>query len=243
MTARQRTIRHLVAANRILAHEGIVDAYGHVSARNPEHPDRFLLSVSRAPEQVEEDDIVEFELDGSPVDPDGRPLYLERFIHAGLYEVRPDAAAALHAHTESVLPFTIGSTPLRAVIEAAAAIGSEVPVWDSRARFGGGLLVTDLDRGRDLAASLGDGTVALMRGHGFAAVGPALPLLVRIAVALARNARVQTLAMSMGDYTALSGEEIAAHSIGPVFEADSPAMLRSWEHLVARAGCSHLLSD
>src|SRR6185437_16749666 len=112
-------LRDLVIANRVLAHEGVVDAYGHVSLRDPRDPGRFLLSRSRSPELVEPDDIMVFTLDGKPVPGDDRPSYLERFIHAGIYERRPEVQAVVHAHAEAVLPFSITNIPLRPVVHTA----------------------------------------------------------------------------------------------------------------------------
>lgn len=246
MTVLQPAIRHLVAANRILANEGIIDAYGHVSIRHPERPDRYLLSRSRSPQFVSVDDIMEFELDGTPVDDSGRPPYLERFIHGGLYEARPDAMAVIHAHTESVLPFTITDVPLQAVVHDAHDTGTGVPVWEIRDKFGDetDLLVSTMEMGRDLAARFEtDHRVVLMRGHGFAAAGPALSTVVRAAIFLARNAHVQTVAQSMGTFTPLSPGEINARRTRPAFQPDASAMRRSWEYWAERAGCSDLIAE
>src|ERR1041384_3384230 len=149
-------ITELVIANRILANEDVVDAYGHVSIRNPEAPDRFFLAHSKSPALVEADDIVEHTLDGQAAKAEKRPLYLERFIHAAIYEARPEVTAVVHAHAEDVLPFTITQPALRPVIHSGAFIGAEVPVWDIAVRFGDrtNLLVTNLDQGRDLARTL-----------------------------------------------------------------------------------------
>ena len=147
----------LVIANRVLALENVVDAYGHVSARHPTRPDRFLLSRSRSPQLVDASDILEFGLDGKVVGDDSRSPYLERFIHAAIYEARPEITAVIHAHAEDVLPFSISKTTrLQAVIGSGSDLGHEVPVWDIRERFGDGtnLLVTNMDHGRDLAHSL-----------------------------------------------------------------------------------------
>ena len=128
-------VRDLVVANRILAHEGVVDAYGHVSIRNPANPERFLLSCSRSPELVQQSDIMEFELDGSPAGYDHRQPYLERFIHGAVCEARPDINAVVHSHAEDVLPFGIAPTPLRPVIHSGGFLGQSAPVWDI-ARYG-----------------------------------------------------------------------------------------------------------
>ena len=145
-------LRQLVIANRILANEDVVDAYGHVSVRHPDHSDRYLLARSVAPELVQRGDIVEFALDGTPTGEEKRALYLERFIHGAIYEARPDVMAVVHAHAEAVLPFTVTRTPLRPVIHSGNFMGAEVPVWDIADRFGDtNLLVANMAQGRDLA--------------------------------------------------------------------------------------------
>src|SRR5580693_1063630 len=142
-------IKDLVIANRILAKEDVVDAYGHVSIRNPDNPKHFFISRSRAPELIERDDIVELDLGGEPVRDEKRALYLERFIHAAIFEKRPDVMAVVHAHAEDILPFSIASaTKLRPVIHAGSFIGTEVPVWDIADSFGDtNLLVTNIEQG------------------------------------------------------------------------------------------------
>lgn len=233
--------RDLVIANRILANERVADAYGHVSIRHPEHPGRYLLSRSRSPELVEPGDIMEFTLDGQAVGDDGRPPYLERFIHGAIYEARPDVHAVVHAHAEEVLPFTITATPLRPVFHAASFIGARLPVWDIRDKFGDtNLLVVNLAQGRDLAQCLGSDRVALMRGHGFAAAGRSLPEVIRMSVYLPRNARILLDALRLGEVKALSPGEIEAHA---AFTPDNPAMWRAWEYWAVRAGCGDLLAD
>src|ERR1700740_3138334 len=130
MTSLDTVIQDLVIANRILAKEDVVDAYGHVSIRHPDNLDHFLIACSRAPELVGAEDIVELGLDGMPVHDEKRPLYLERFIHAAIFEARPDVMAVVHAHAEDTLAFGVAdATRLRPVIHAGSFIGAEVPVW------------------------------------------------------------------------------------------------------------------
>jgi ribulose-5-phosphate 4-epimerase/fuculose-1-phosphate aldolase len=140
--------RELVLANRILAREDVVDAYGHVSVRHPSDTGRYFLSRSGAPELVDDDDLMEFTLDGMPARDDRRQPYLERFIHGAIYEARPDVQAVVHAHAEDVLPSGISKTPLVPVIHSGAFIGGPVPVWDIAAKFGDAtnLLVTNMDQ-------------------------------------------------------------------------------------------------
>ncbi|MGH7088778.1 MAG: class II aldolase/adducin family protein, partial [Stellaceae bacterium] len=150
-------VRDLVLANRILAHEQVLDAYGHVSARHPKDPGRYFISVSRSPELVTRDDIIECWLDGRPVKDEKRPLYIERHIHGAVYEARPEVMSVVHSHAIEVLPFSISPTPLRPVLHSAGPLGHRIPVWDIADRFGDTtLLVTDMAQGRDLADRLAD---------------------------------------------------------------------------------------
>jgi HCOMODA/2-hydroxy-3-carboxy-muconic semialdehyde decarboxylase len=243
MTDRHPVIRDLVVANRILANENIVDAYGHVSVRHPDKPDRFFLARSRAPELVDQDDIMELTLDGEPVNDDRSP-YLERFIHGAIYEARPDVHAVVHAHAEDVLPFGIAAaTPLRPVIHSGSFMGAHIPVWDIADKFGTDtdLLVRNMSQGRDLAKSLGGNNVALMRGHGFASAARSLIEVVRMSVYIPRNARAQMKALALGGHIKpLHEGEINARSSGGGYKPNSPETWRAWEYWAARAGCGHM---
>jgi ribulose-5-phosphate 4-epimerase/fuculose-1-phosphate aldolase len=238
-----RVITELVIANRILANEDVVDAYGHVSVRHPDDPERFFLACSRSPQLVESGDILEFRLDCSPVKNTSRPLYLERFIHGAIYEARPDVQAVVHAHAEDVLAFGITATPLRPVIHSGAFIGTQVPVWDIADRFGDrtNMLVTDMAQGRDLARCLGANNVALMRGHGFAAAARSLIDVVRMSVYMPRNARVHYKALQLGKVKPLSDGEIESRTSG--YKPQSPETQRAWQYWAIRAGCAALLDD
>ena len=244
MTDLAALVRDLVVANRILAAENIVDAYGHVSVRHPARPDRFLIATSLAPEMVGEGDIVELNLDCTPATDDGRPLYHERFIHGGIYEARQDVQAVVHAHSADVLPFSISKTPLRPVIHSGSFMGLHVPVWDIADRFGPStnMLVTDMEQARDLAGCLGKDNVALMRGHGFAAAARSLIEVVRMSVYLPRNARVQMNAMRLGGRPIpLSKGEIAARAAG--YKPHSPETWRAWQYWATRAGCGDMIGE
>ena len=236
----ERAVRDLVIANRILAKENVVDAYGHVSIRHPQRPDRYLLSRSLSPEFVTPDDIIEFTLDGEPVN-DKRPPYLERFIHGAIYEARPDVHAAVHSHAEDTLPFGITRAPLCCVAHVASDMGTNVPVWDIADKFGDetNLLVVNMAQGRDMARVLGRDSVVLMRGHGFSAAADGLLKLVRLSVYLPRNARILLAAMRMGEFKALSEGEIKTRNN---FRAGSPEMQRGWEFWAKRAGCGDMLA-
>src|SRR5438309_2958731 len=237
-------IQDLVIANRILAREEVVDAYGHVSIRHPDNSKHFFIARSLAPDLVERQDIVELGLDGQPVRDETRALYLERFIHAAIYEARPDVQAVVHAHAEDILPFGIAqATPLRPVIHSGSFIGAKVPVWDLADKFGGtNLLVTNMEQGRDLAKCLAGNNVALMRGHGFASAAPSLIEVVRLSVYLPRNARALLRAKQLGgEITYLRQGEIDARNRG--YSPYSPETWRAWEYWATKAGCGHMLNQ
>jgi HCOMODA/2-hydroxy-3-carboxy-muconic semialdehyde decarboxylase len=235
-----QALRDLVVANRILANEGVVDAYGHVSMRHPNEPDRYLMSCSRSPELVTIDDIMEFNLDGTPLRGDTRLPYVERHIHGAIYERRPDINAAVHSHAEDTLPFGIAPTPLRPVIHSGGFMGEAAPIWDIRDKFGDtNLLVTNMEQGRDLAQSLGAGKLTLMRGHGFAAAGTALQDVVRISVYIPKNARVLQKALALGGAKYLSPGEIEKRlAINPV----GMETARAWEYWATRAGVGKMVT-
>jgi ribulose-5-phosphate 4-epimerase/fuculose-1-phosphate aldolase len=191
-------IADLVAAYRILAQQGVLDGFGHVSARHNRAANRFIMARSLAPELVTAADLIEFDLDGNAVDAKGRALYSERFIHAEIYRARPDVRAVVHNHAPSVIPFGVTSVPMRPVFHMAGFIGNGVPVFDIRKTFGmTDMLVSDSAKGRALAQALGDKTCVLMRGHGVAIVGPTIQHAVGRSVYLDVNARVQAQAMAL----------------------------------------------
>jgi ribulose-5-phosphate 4-epimerase/fuculose-1-phosphate aldolase len=223
----------LVVANRILACEGVVDAFGHVSLRHPQDSGRYFLSRSRSPALVTRDDLIEFTLDGAPAAATGHALYAERAIHGALYRARADVQAVVHNHSEAVIPFSVTGTALRPLLHVAGGIGSDIPVWDIRARFGDtDMLVTTMEEGADLAATLGRGRVALMRGHGCAVVGGSLREAVMTAVYLQVNARLQMAAMALGPVTYLSAGEadLCAEMTRAPLVTD-----RVWEYFRGRA--------
>src|ERR1700675_4127388 len=168
-------IEDVVTANRILAKQGIVDTFGHVSVRHPDNPKRFLLARARAPERVETADIMEFTLESESVDAKGRKPYVERFIHGAAYEARPEVMAVIHNHSPGIIPFGVTGRKLKPIMHTCATIGHEVPIWDQRKKFGDtDLLVSNMAMGRDLAKALGKGRTSLLRGHGCVVVGKSL---------------------------------------------------------------------
>ena len=224
-------IAELVAANHVLANENVLDAFGHVSVRRPDRPSHFLLSCSRAPELVAQADILEYDEMSQPVTPpDGRSLYIERFIHGEIYRTRPDVNAICHHHAAAVMPFCISGTPLVPVYQHGAFMGGTVPFWDSQDDFGDtNLLLSNVDHGASLARALGPNWVVLMRRHGATVAAVNLTELVFRAVTSCMNAGFQYQSQLLGKVDVLSPGEVAkAGLIAP------SAMLRACDYWKSR---------
>ena len=206
-------IEELVAASHILAHQGVVDGFGHVSMRHPGRPDRYLIARSKAPELVEVGDILELTLDSEVVSPGEHRPFLERFIHGELYRARPDVMAVAHSHSPSVIPFGVTpSVPLRSVSHMGGFIGETTPIFEIRDVSGPAtdMLVRNAEQAQALARSLDDGAVVLMRGHGSTVVGSSLRQAVFRAVYAEFNARIQIQALQLGPVNYLTAEEAEA---------------------------------
>jgi len=218
-------IEDLVAANRILADQGVLDAYGHVSIRHPGNPDRYVISRAMSPANVSADDIMEFDLDSSPVDQRGRNMFLERFIHGEIYKARPDVNAVIHSHSPGVIPFGVTNVPMRPVFHTAAFLAVGVPVFEIRDAGGmTNMLVRNGALAKALATTLGDKPVALMRGHGNVVVGPNVKRATIRAVYTEVNARLQTIALGLGGpINYVSAEEGALRDKNPGEEG------RAWD--------------
>jgi HCOMODA/2-hydroxy-3-carboxy-muconic semialdehyde decarboxylase len=233
MRAPTPVLDELVTANRILAREGVVDSFGHVSIRHPERADRYFLSRARAPECIELEDLMEFALDGTPIDSAGGKPYAERFIHGAVYEMRADVRAVVHHHSPSVIPFSVTDARLSPIMHMCAGIGVGVPTWDSRTAFGDtNLLVTTTEMARNLAGALGDRPAILMRGHGAVVAGASLREVVFNSIYLQLNADLQMKAQALGDITFLSTGEVAA----VLRTRSSFTFERAWEFWCRRAG-------
>jgi HCOMODA/2-hydroxy-3-carboxy-muconic semialdehyde decarboxylase len=202
-------VADLVLANHILAAHQIFDAYGHVSSRSSTNPQRYFMSRSLAPELVQHEDVLEYDLDSNVVGDPKPALFLERFIHGEIYKARPDVNAVIHCHTSSLIPFGATNVPLKAVFGLAGFLADGVPVFDTRKNFGmTDLLIKDATRARALAQTLGSSPVALMRGHGAVVVGPTVPVAVGRCVYLDMDARVQQQSIALGGkVTYLTPEE------------------------------------
>jgi ribulose-5-phosphate 4-epimerase/fuculose-1-phosphate aldolase len=221
----------LVAANRILYRQGVVDGFGHVSVRHPARPDRFLMSAAKAPGRVTAEDIMEFDLEGKPIDRRDRPIYSERFIHSEVYKARPDVNAVVHSHSPAVVPFSVTQVPLRPVHNTASFLAPEVPVFEMRKAAGmTNNLVTDSARGKALVEVLGDRPVALLRGHGNVVVGPDLRRTVSRAIYTEVNARMLLQAVTLGGpITFIDPEESKLIESGREARMSGHGVDRTWQ--------------
>jgi ribulose-5-phosphate 4-epimerase/fuculose-1-phosphate aldolase len=226
-------IADLVAANRILAHENVVDGFGHVSVRDPRDPSHYLMARSMAPALVAADDIITYDLDSNALDANGRTLYAERFIHGAIYKVRPDVKSIVHAHTPAVIPFGATAVALKPIFHMSAFLGAGVPVFEIRNTGGTStdMLVKTQPLGDALAQTLGSANVALMRGHGMVAVGTTIPEAVFRAYYTGQDAQLQSEAMRMGTPTYLSAGEAASAT-----QTQAGLISRAWDLWVRALG-------
>ena len=199
----------IVAASRILAQQGVLDAYGHVSARSDREPSRFVMSRSLAPALVTRKDLMELDADSEPLPGDKRKGFLERYIHGEIYRVRPEVMAVVHSHSASVIPFGVTRTRLRPIYHMGSFLWSGTPVFDIRkTKPDNDLLIRDRPLGQALAGALGKCNCVLMRGHGMTVIGDSVPEAVFRAIYTEMNARLQLQATQLeGPIEFLSDEE------------------------------------
>jgi ribulose-5-phosphate 4-epimerase/fuculose-1-phosphate aldolase len=193
-------IADLVLAYGILVNEAVLDSFGHISARSAANPDRFLLPRAMPPSIVAAEDVLEFSVETSqPIDPRGRRVNGERYLHGEIYKARPDVSAIVHSHSQAVIPFSITSVPLRPVIVQAGFMPLQIPNFEIRESRGNGrgMQITDPGRGAALAKTLGDSPLAIMRGHGNVVVGSSVKQATVFAAYTDINARMQAQAMQL----------------------------------------------
>lgn len=218
----------LARANRMIAHEGVLDAFGHVTMRHPTDPGRYLMSRSRAPELVQPDDILEFTLDSQSVNPTDVRLYGERVIHGTIYQTRPDVNAVCHHHAPSILPFCISGAELKPVYHLGATLGEKVPFWDARDDFGDTtLIVAKPEEGASLARALGASWIVLMRRHGATVAGRTLEELTFRTIYTARNAALQIQAHTLGHVSPLNPAET---ELAGEYNLRPGPVARAWEY-------------
>jgi ribulose-5-phosphate 4-epimerase/fuculose-1-phosphate aldolase len=220
-------LKDLAAASRILAAQGVVDGFGHVSMRHPSAPSRYFMSRSLAPALVVPDDIIEYDLDSNPCNANGRNSFLERFIHGEIYKARPDINSVVHSHSPSVIPFGLVKVRMQAMFHNGAFIAAGVPVFDILKKVGAtDMLVSDGAKGVALAQTMGKKDVALMRAHGSVACGPTLQTAVFRAVYTEVNARIQHMTLALGKGATIAALDPEEGKLADVI--NQTAGMRAW---------------
>jgi HCOMODA/2-hydroxy-3-carboxy-muconic semialdehyde decarboxylase len=239
MNAVEQIKYDLALANRMMANEGVLDTFGHISARHPERPDRYFLSRSRAPELIEPSDLVEYDLDSVAVGGSTLAPYSERVIHGEIFRARPDVMAVCHHHAAAFMPLVITGTDYVPVVHLGSVGGYKPPFWDQRAEFGDtNYLVVKAEEGRALARALGNHMMVLMNRHGVTAVGTNLSDLVFRCVYSCRNAEFQVQAAASGKIDPLSKGDI---DFGSRIGGTTTGHTRAWEHWTVRLQRSNWL--
>jgi len=238
-TSMTEAFRELAMANRIVANEGVLDAFGHVSMRHPDNPKRYFLSRSRAPELVEPSDLIEYDLDSRPVRDAGATQYSERVIHGEIYKARPDVMSVCHHHAPAFMPLIATGADYLPVFHLGAVGGIRPPYWDQHDEFGDtNMLLIKPEEGASLARALGAHNLVLMRRHGVTAVGTSVRDCVFRCIFSARNAEFQARAMAIGTIASLSRGE--AELSGKI-STSTTGLTRSWEYWSVRLGRAGLM--
>ncbi len=230
LSLKDAILNDLVSANHILAHLGVLDAYGHISVRDPNDPGRFWMSRAQAPAEIVAEDIMEYDLDCNPLNPQGRKSYYEKWIHGETYKARPDVKCVVHSHSPTVIPFSTTTVPLRPLLQTASFLARGVSVYDNRPFLANSdLMIGQQSLGREMAKKLGPtSAVVLLRGHGDVVVGPSIQVTVFRAYYTELDARAQEQAIALGGDQVMyltEGEGAAAEKL-----TESPSSVdRSWQ--------------
>jgi ribulose-5-phosphate 4-epimerase/fuculose-1-phosphate aldolase len=224
--ADEARIQDVITASHILTNEGILDSFGHISARSANNPDRFFIPRAMPPALVSRADIVEVGLDCKPVAPDAPRLNGERYIHCQVYKARSDVQSVIHTHDLAVIPLGLAGIALRPVVAQAGFLPLETPLFEVReanvSEKKRGMLVLNTNLGAALAKKLGANPVILMRGHGDTVVGRSVREATIRTIYTHIDAQAQTAAMALGTkITALDDAELATNA-AENFDADRP---------------------
>ena len=200
-SADRKLAERLVWVTGVLHKVGLLDGFGHLSARLPGN--RFLCIPKMPPGKAKVKDLLTLNVDGRTIRGQRQPP-AEWPIHAAIYVRRPDVGAILHYHAESAIVLSLVGQPVRAVANCGVFFGKGTPLFDSPA------LITTLELGRQVAETLGDQCAVLLRGHGAVLVADSPERVLWLGVNLDKTARIQILASALGSMKAHSDEETAA---------------------------------
>jgi ribulose-5-phosphate 4-epimerase/fuculose-1-phosphate aldolase len=226
-------VRMIVLANRILANEGVFDAFGHISVRNPENPETFFISRAISPEFITREDMLELDFEGRIVS--GNPSYRpfgERAIHCAIYKRRPDVHCVCHPHPYEIIPFASTGIPLRSIYHQDVTFYEGLPTYSDMPPACG-LLINTLEEGEKLADALGDKRGVLIRNHGVVVVGESVPRVVYSSVTLRDSAKILLSTLAMGVEPHYIGREEAEQ--GTYVQFCGQGLQRSWNYWCQKA--------
>jgi len=233
MTAALR--EKLIHAGRALVDEGQGDyVWGHISARLPDNPNRFLMKPGCiGVEEMTQDNIITVDIEGEKIAGQW-PRHNEVYIHSEVLRARPDVNCVIHTHPEHVVAFSSLGKPLAAISNDGTMFSSGVPVFAETTD-----LITDQPRGKAVARTLGPGGILILRNHGLVAAGRTIEEAVFLAVKLEKACRIQLLAESAGGPKLFVKEEELAAKRARTNRGDSQGnafsyMVRRWQ---LRCGC------
>ena len=226
-------IADVITASHMLTNEGILDSFGHVSARSAKNPDHFFMPRAMPPALVSRGDIVEVGLDCKPVAPDAPRLNGERYIHCAVYKARGDVQSVIHTHDLATIPFGLTGISLKPVVAQAGFLPPETPLFEVRdANVGAtkrGMLVLNATLGDALANTLGGNPVVLMRGHGDTVVGRSVREATVRTIYTHIDAQAQSAALALSpNVTPLNASELATNA-AENFDADRP-----WQNYLSK---------
>lgn len=181
-------------ACRILANEGYQDlTLGHVSARDPDSPDRMWIKRRGiALAEVRPTDVIEFEI-GADLRDASDEMHLEAVLHTEVYRRRDDVGAIVHGHPPYSTAFAATDAELLQLTHDAVMFRHGLAVYD-----GSPDLITEPEQGSDVAEALGQRSVVLLRNHGVLVAQRDLRWLVLAAVTLERAVMMQSIAATLG---------------------------------------------
>ncbi|OMP67226.1 class II aldolase/adducin family protein [Domibacillus epiphyticus] len=207
---KENAIHELVKANKILYNENVLfEAFGHISVRNPENPNEFLLSRSLAPMSVEYEDVFTYDLEGNCLTDSDKKSYAERVIHSEIYKQNPEVHSICHNHAQALMPFTVVDIPYKPLSHYGAMFYEGVPVYDDY-DVSDGMLIRNKQEGERVARCLGNKRALLLRGHGVIVTGESLRKCVMNSIFMVIDAENQYNSLKIGKPKYLSYEEARA---------------------------------
>jgi L-ribulose-5-phosphate 4-epimerase len=215
----------IIAASRILSREGLVQGFGHVSARIPDS-DLFVITPRIALELVQPGQLVVVNLQGQVLEAPAPPSF-ETALHTAIFNARPDVNAITRIHARTANIFSVTDTPLDAVHNHGSFFSGGVPVFRTID------LISTRELGEGAAAALGDAAAVLLQGNGQATVGRTIPEAVMMAIYLEEAAQVLYGAMQVGTPRFLPREAAGSRRKEAL---PPPDMERAWNFFKSRVG-------